>query len=136
MGTEITDGGQKVLDVAQARREGSAPTERLFTDDFVDHDPGEGQPAGGAGLAWYWEGFERSFSDMTRDIVETVATPGHLVTVTDLSGRHTGEYLGHAPTGRSFTVRAVQVFRFDGERLAERWGSTDVAGILQQLGLA
>lgn len=135
MGTEITDGGRKVLDVARARREGTAPTEQLFTDDFVDHDPGEGQPPGGAGLAWYWEGFERSFSEVTRDIVETVATPGHLVTVTDLSGRHTGEYLGHAPTGRSFTVRAVQVFRFDGERLAERWGSTDVAGVLQQLGL-
>ena len=136
MGTEITDGGRRVLDVAQARREGSAPPEQLYTDDFVDHDPGEGQPAGGTGLDWYWERFGQAFSDVSHDVVETVATPGHLVTVTNLSGRHTGEYLGHAATGRTFTVRAVQVFRFDGERLAERWGSTDTEGILQQLGVA
>ena len=73
---------------------------------------------------------------MRRDLVEVVATPGHLVTVMDLSGTHTGEYQGRAATGRSFTVRNVQVARFEDGRMAERWGATDVQGILEQLGLA
>jgi predicted ester cyclase len=54
----------------------------------------------------------------------------------DLSGTHTGAFMGHPATGKRFTVRNVQVMRIvDGERV-ERWGSTDELGILQQLGLA
>ena len=136
MGIEITDGGQRVLDVAQARAEGNAPDDELFTPDLGYHDPAEGLPPGGAGLAWYWDGFAKSFSDVRRERLETIATPEHLTTVTTLSGTHTGDYQGHPPTGRRFSVRTVQVFRYEDGRMAERWGASDVQGILQQLGLA
>jgi predicted ester cyclase len=52
-----------------------------------------------------------------------------------LSGTHTGTYLGHAPTGKRFTVRNVQVLGFRDGKASDRWGSTDELGILQQLGL-
>lgn len=133
MPTEITEGGQANLDSM------FHPTGDFadgFSPDFVDHDPADGQPAGGAGLAWYWEGFGKSFSDIGRELVDTIATAEHVITVMDLSGTHTGEFMGHAPTGKRFTVRNVQVMRIvDGKRV-ERWGSTDQLGILQQLGLA
>ena len=51
-------------------------------------------------------------------------------------GQRSDRLLGHAPTGKRFTVRNVQVLQIvDGKRV-ERWGSTDELGILQQLGLA
>jgi predicted ester cyclase len=131
--TEITDGGQANLD---SMFHPTGDPADAFSPDFVDHDPAVGQPAGGAGLAWYWERFGTSFSDLDRTLVDTVATAEHVVTVMDLSGTHTGDFLGHAPTGKRFTVRNVQVMRIvDGKRV-ERWGSTDELGILQQLGLA
>ena len=133
MPTEITEGGQANLD---SLLHPTGDPADAFSPDFVDHDPAAGQPAGGAGLAWYWEGFGKSFSDIERNLVDTVATAEHVITVMDLSGTHTGEFLGHAPTGKRFTVRNVQVLRIvDGKRV-ERWGSTDELGILQQLGLA
>ena len=133
MPSEITEGGQANLDSMFHPTGDSADS---FSPDFVDHDPADGQPAGGAGLAWYWERFGESFSEVGRELVDTVATAEHVVTVMDLSGTHTGEFMGHGPTGRRFTVRNVQVMRIvDGKRV-ERWGSTDVLGILQQLGLA
>jgi predicted ester cyclase len=133
MPTEITEGGQANLDSLLHPAGDPADT---FAPDFVDHDPAAGQPEGGEGLAWYWERFAESFSDVQRDLLDTVATAEHVVTVMDLSGTHTGEWLGHAPTGKRFTVRNVQVMRIvDGKRV-ERWGSTDELGILQQLGLA
>jgi predicted ester cyclase len=135
MSTEITEGGQATLDAMQRRREGTHPTAETFTPDFVDHDPADDQPAGGDGLAWYWAQFGESFSDIEREILETIATPEHLVTVMSLSATHTGEFLGHAATGKRFTVRNVQVCKFVDGRMAERWGSTDQLGILQQLGL-
>ena len=112
------------------------PLEQRFVPAFVDHDPAPGQPEDGSGLAWYWQQFGESFSDMEREVVETIATPEHLITVMDLSGTHTGEFMGHAPTGRRFTVRNVQVAKLADGRMSERWGSTDQLGILQQLGLA
>lgn len=136
MPDEILPGGQANLDRLAKGASGDADLAELYATDFVDHDPAPGQPAGGEGLRWYWDGFEESFSDVDRDVVHTIATPEHVITVMDLSGTHTGEFLGHAPTGKRFTVRNVQVVRIADGRSAERWGSTDQLGILQQLGLA
>ena len=140
MPDEILEGSQANLDLMQRRREAmgagdTAAVEALFADDFVDRDPGPDQPAGAAGLTAYWAGFEAAFSDVERQAVHTVATPEHVITVTLLSGTHTGEYLGHAPTGKRFSVRSVQLMRFEDGQVVERWGSTDQLGILQQLGL-
>jgi predicted ester cyclase len=135
MATEVTEGARSTLDAVERMRDDSLPVEDRFSSDFVDHDPAAGQPAGGAGLAWYWEQFGQSFSDIDRDVIETVVTPTKLITIMDLSGTHTGEFLGHAATGQRFTVRNVQVVGFRDGKVSERWGSTDELGILQQLGL-
>jgi predicted ester cyclase len=129
MAIEITPGAENVIESLER------PAEVQFDPNFVDHDPAEGEPHGGGGLAWYWEGFGASFSDIERRTIETIATPGHLTTVEDLSGRHTGEWMGHAPTGKRFTVRAVQVIALKDGRVVGRWGSTDQLGMFQQLGL-
>jgi len=133
--TEITEGGQSTLDAFARMRDGSLPLEERFDANFVDHDPAEGQPQGPGGIAWYWEQFGTSFSEVERDVIETIATPTRLVTVMNLSGTHTGEFFGHPPTGKRFTVRNVQVVGFRDGKASDRWGSTDELGILQQLGL-
>ncbi len=135
MATEITPGAENVLESLKRSIDQSLPLEDRFDPHFVDHDPAEGQPQGGGGLAWYWEQFGASFSDIERRTIETIATPGHVVTVMDLSGTHTGEWMGHAPTGKRFTVRNVQVVALKDGRPVGRWGSTDQLGIMQQLGL-
>ncbi|MFZ7088943.1 ester cyclase [Curtobacterium sp. RRHDQ10] len=135
MATEITEGGQATLDARDRMRDQDAPLEDRFDPDFTDHDPAPGQPSDGSGIAWFWERFGESFSDLERDVIETIATPTKIVTVMDLSGTHTGEFMGHAPTGKRFTVRNVQVIGYRDGRAVDRWGSTDQLGILQQLGL-
>ena len=141
MPDEIVAGAEANLAVMQERREAmaagdDAAVEALFSPDFVDHDPGAGQPGGAAGLTWYWARFGESFSDLERKTLHTVATPEHVITVSQLSATHTGDYLGHAATGKRFSIRTVQVMRLVDGVVVERWGSADVLGILQQLGLA
>src|ERR1700722_18349079 len=53
----------------------------------------------------------------------------------DLSGTHTGEWMGLAPTGKRFTVRDLQVMGLKGGLPVDRWGSTDQLGMMHQLGL-
>ncbi|WP_375399146.1 ester cyclase [uncultured Amnibacterium sp.] len=135
MAIEVTEGGQATLDLMGTLGDQSLPLDRKFVPGFVDHDPAPGQPEDGSGLAWYWGRFAESFSDIEREVVETIATPEHLITVMNLTATHTGDFLGHAATGKRFTVRNVQVAKFVDGRMSERWGSTDQLGILQQLGL-
>jgi predicted ester cyclase len=134
--TEIAEGGQATLDAFTRMRDASVPVEDRYNADFTDHDPAAWQPAGPSGPAWFWEQFGKSFTDIEREVIETIVTPTHLITIMNLSGTHTGEFLGHAPTGKRFTVRNVQVLGFRDGKASDRWGSTDELGILQQLGLA
>lgn len=136
MATEITEGGQATQDAVERMRDQSLSEGDRFDPDFTDHDPAAGQPAGGGGIAWFWEQFGKSFSDVERNVLETIYTPTKFITVTDLSGTHTGEFLGHASTGKRFTVRNVQVIGYRDGKAVDRWGSTDELGILQQLGFA
>jgi predicted ester cyclase len=133
--TEIAEGGQAALDAFARMRDASLPIEDRYDADFTDHDPAAGQPAGPDGPAWFWARFGKSFTDIEREVIETIATPTRLITIMNLSGTHTGEFLGHAPTGMRFTVRNVQVLGFRDGKASDRWGSTDELGILQQLGL-
>jgi predicted ester cyclase len=132
---EITEGAQGTMDAMMRMRDTSLPVEDRFTADFTDHDPAQGQPAGNTGMAWYWEQFGKSFSDIDREVIETIVTPTRFITIMNLSGTHTGDFLGHAATGKRFTVRNVQVAGFRDGKMSDRWGSTDELGILQQLGL-
>ena len=136
MADEVTTDAQPTIDAIERMRDESLPMDERYHPDFVDHDPADGQPAGGGGMAWFWEQFGTSFSDLDREMLETIITPTRFITIMNLSGTHTGEFLGHAPTGKRFTVRNVQIIGFRDGKASDRWGSTDQLGILQQLGLA
>ena len=76
MATEIAEGGQAALDAFARMRDSSVPAADRYDADFTDHDPAAGQPAGRGGMAWFWEQFGTSFSDIERDVIETIASDG------------------------------------------------------------
>src|ERR1700712_933925 len=107
----------------------------VLADGLVDHDPAPDQPAGPEGIGVFWATFKQAFPDVALSPVQVVATDDFVTAVLDVTGTHTGEFLGHAATGKRFTVRGIQVGKFTDGKMTDRWGSTDVLGILQQLGL-
>jgi steroid delta-isomerase-like uncharacterized protein len=54
----------------------------------------------------------------------------------DLLGTNTGEFVGLAPTGRSFRVAVIAVFTFDGDRITNERVYLDGASLLRQIGRA
>jgi predicted ester cyclase len=103
--------------------------------DVVDHDPADGQAPGVEGVKDYWRALFESFPDLQLDADVFLADEEYITLAYRISGTHLGKYLGHLPTGKRFEVRSLQVGRFADGRMVERWGSTDVLGILTQLGL-
>jgi predicted ester cyclase len=108
----------------------------VLAEGLVDHDPAPDQSAGPKGIGEFWTTFKQAFPDVALEPVQVIATDDFVTAVLDVSGTHRGDFLGHEATGRSFTVRGIQVGRFTDGKMTDRWGSTDTLGILQQLGLA
>jgi len=107
----------------------------LFADDFVDHTPQPGVTADKAGVLVLYRAMRAAFPDFTADIGWQV-TNGDLVTTYKLyRGTHLGEFLGFAPTGRSFEIETVDVMRVIDGRITEHWGVANLLKLLTQLGV-
>jgi steroid delta-isomerase-like uncharacterized protein len=107
----------------------------VFAEDVVDHDSGEGQLPGVEGIEQYMNGLVESSPDLKLDVDVVTGDDDYVALAYRLSGTHKGEYMGYAPTGKHFEVRSLQIGRFENGKIKERWGSTDILGILNQLGL-
>ena len=50
------------------------------------------------------------------------------------SARQVGEFMGIPPSGRSYTIGEIHIFRVRGGRIAEHWHQADLLGMMRQLG--
>jgi predicted ester cyclase len=48
-------------------------------------------------------------------------------------GTHRGSFFGIEPTGRRVRFTSVELYRVDGDRIAEEWVSSDVTTLMGQL---
>ncbi len=107
----------------------------LAVEDYVEHDPLPGQGTGLQGLKDRFtiliEAFEPQFT------IEDVVADGDKVVVRwTNSGTHVADFPGlGAPTGRSFSIAGIDIYRVRDGQLAEHWHVIDLFGQLMQLGL-
>lgn len=106
----------------------------VFAEDVVDHDPAPAQAPGVRGIQDFWVQFLAGFPDAALNTEALVADDEHVTVVLTITGTHDGEFQGIEPTGTRIAVRGIQVARFENGLIVERWGSTDEAGLLKQLG--
>ena len=108
----------------------------LVAPNCVDHDPAPGQVDGPEGFKAFFTDMRTAFPDLAVAVETLVADDDQVAFAYTLTGTHTGPFQGHEATGKSFSVRGVQISKFDDGRMTERWGSSDELGIMTQLGLA
>ena len=81
--------------------------------------------------------FLASFPDTHMEILDVIAEGDRVAARFVCSGTHTGEWLGHAPTGRRFErIDEAGFYRFRDGRIVESWGVEDTLTRLEQLGLS
>lgn len=108
--------------------------DEICTADVVDRSP-LGEVRGRDALKAHIESINTAFSDHSAAVEELVAEGETVAMRVTLSGRHTGEFMGFAPTDRTFEVSNAVLTRLEDGRIAERRVHPDVFGILRQLGL-
>ena len=109
--------------------------DELVAADSVDHDPAPGQLAGPPGFRAFFADLRTAFPDLHIDVETLLADDDQVAFAYTLTGTHAGPFQGHAPTGKSVKVRGLQISKFAGGKLVERWGSSNELAIMTQLGL-
>jgi predicted ester cyclase len=103
---------------------------------FADHNPVWGTEDW-AGVIAGAHALRASFPDLavTLDQGNIVVEGNQAVAHSLLTGTHTGEFLGVAPTGKSVTWSHTDFLRFAGGKVVERWVSADTLTLFQQVGV-
>ena len=109
--------------------------DELIADDIVEHqDYGPGHAPGAAGVKAVVMSLRRAFSDFKLEIDDLVVAGDMVWTRNIATGTNDGPYMGHPPSGRTFSICVFDVMRVVGGRVVEHWGVPDRLGVLFQLG--
>lgn len=109
--------------------------DEIFAEDYVDHGFGP-QPVGRDALKGFVLGFRAAFPDMQYDLHQMIAQDDVVASRDTVRGTHQGDFMGIPATGKPVAVSAMHFLRFANGKIVEHWGITDVAGMMQQLGVA
>jgi predicted ester cyclase len=108
--------------------------DELIAHDFVDHTPG-------AGLGSDRESYKQRAAMMRGPFTDIRTTSEALVAEGDLvierwtsRFRHTGHFMGIAPTGREVELLGFAQYRLRDGKVVEFWGLSDALKLLQELG--
>jgi steroid delta-isomerase-like uncharacterized protein len=112
-------------------------TEFVAKDIVVHAPPIPGIPEGIGGPLAIVGTFRAALPDLhlTQDVV--FGGDDKVVQIWTTRGTHSGEALfGFPATGKELVLTGVNIFRIEKGRIAERWGTMDLIGLMQQLGVA
>ena len=123
------------LDAAIAAwNRGDEETYLKLYDPSVRHHGVGPEPVDQAGNRAFYESVWAAFPGSQITIDDTVAEGDQLAVRFRLTGEHQGEFMGVPPTGRAFVLNGQTVVRFRDGRVVERWTTSDIIGLLIQLG--
>jgi predicted ester cyclase len=131
---------RRMLDIlTQPNAPSDSELSQLITPDWYNNDKTlegvTGHPLRG------YEGFKElynfwtPFSDLKATLEDIFSDGDWVASHFKLSGRHTGDFMGMPPTGKSFEITATGMFKFQNGKVVENIVNPDALGLLMQLGV-
>lgn len=107
--------------------------DELMAPDFVNHGSMDDSLRGPEAFKTTIRRQRGAFSDIRYEILDTLSEGDRVAIRWVMHGVHTGEFLGVPATHRTVEHHAMIFFRFEGGKLAERWGIVDNFALLRVL---
>lgn len=104
-------------------------------DDYVLREPGAPDIVGPSGFRDYISAVRTAFPDSRLEIEDMVAEGDSVAWRWRMQGTHLGEFMNAPPSGRRVTTTGIAIYRFADGKIVERFGESDIVGLLDQLGL-
>ncbi len=112
--------------------------EKTLSEDYVERTPMPGGTADKAGAIAMFNMMRAQTPDMHIEIEDVIAAGNKVAVRSTMTGTDTVGMMGTGapPTGKSFSMGAIDVFTFDDAGMnTEHYGVYDIAGMMGQLGL-
>jgi len=109
--------------------------DELIHPEFINHEAPPGSPQGPEGLKETVSWLRDLWGPMRAQIEDEICDHDKVVARVTMHGRHLGEFLGHAPTGKEFATKQIHIWRIHDGRAIEHWSVRDDLGQALQLGL-
>ncbi|MFI0976277.1 ester cyclase [Streptomyces sp. NPDC021093] len=106
----------------------------MLTENFIANVPGVNDPLHGRaiwrhGAEAMWEGFP----DLQIDVEDMFEADDKVAVRIRFRGTHRGTFQGIPPTDRQVSFRSVEIYRIEGDRIAEEWVAPDMLTLMQQI---
>ncbi len=111
--------------------------EEAAIDEFIAEDAGGNDPdfgAGREGFRQHWKLWRAAFPDLHFHIVDMIAERDYVLCRWVLTGTHTKDFLGVAPSGKTFRVEGMSLERIGNGQIIDGFDGWDNLGFRQQLG--
>lgn len=108
--------------------------DQAVTADWQDIPLAPGQAPGREGMKPMLRAFSAAFPDSKVTIHEIIGAPGRAAVRAEITGTHTGEWFGVAPTGSAFTLPIHEFHHVENGRVTHTWHMEDWFGWLHQMG--
>ena len=105
----------------------------VVAEDCIDHDPMPGQGQGREGQRHTCQMVVDGLSKRSTLQDDFLAAGDTVVENWIFQGTHTGDFLGVPATGKQLHVRGIEIWRLENDKIVERWGVVDAAGVMEQL---
>jgi predicted ester cyclase len=109
--------------------------DELIHPDFVNHEAPPDNPQGPEGLKETVSWLRGLWGPMRTEIEDEICEGDKVVARVTVHGRHLGEFLGKAPTGKEYAVEHIHIWRLEEGKVIEHWSVRDDLGQALQLGL-
>jgi steroid delta-isomerase-like uncharacterized protein len=107
--------------------------DELVSEDFVPHTwPSTGDGRGDLKRAI--ERVSKGLSDAAFTIEDMIAEADRVAVRLTAGARQTGEFMGIPPSGKSYTIGEIHIFRIRDGKVSEHWHQFDSMGMMSQLG--
>jgi len=109
--------------------------DELVSSDYIGHDPALPEPVRGIqGSKDNVNEYRSAFEGAQITVKEQVGEGDVVASRWEGRGRHTGELMGIAPTGKDVVVSGLTLSRLRDGKIVEEWSNWDTLGMLQQIG--
>ncbi|MER5932419.1 ester cyclase [Streptomyces sp. NPDC002054] len=106
----------------------------VLTEDFIANVPGAPEPLHGREI-WRLgaQTMLEAFPDLKITVEEMFGVHDKVAVRVHFRGTHQGTFQGLPATGRSVSFRSIEMYRIEGDKIAEEWVAPDLISLMQQI---
>ncbi|MFI1394278.1 ester cyclase [Streptomyces sp. NPDC020681] len=109
----------------------------MLTENFIANVPGIPDPLHGREI---WRLGARAmldgFPDLQINVEDMFGVDNKVVVRVHFRGTHRGTFQGVAATDRQVSFRSIEIYRIEGDKIAEEWVAPDMISLMQQISSA